>query len=150
MKNDYSRYNFYIKKENDRSNYFIKVNNQWIEVSKDIYKVCESSYKKIHYENNRDYTKILHYKDIDNALPYSTYQYENNIIEDLYKKYLFNKVKEELSNLSKDEQFIIQSIYFEDMTEKKVADILHISQQSLHYKKQKILKKLKKVLLKVI
>ena len=50
--------------------------------------------------------------------------------------------------LPEEEQRIIIAIYFEDMTEREIAKELHMSQQKLHYRKKKILEKLKNFLSK--
>lgn len=50
---------------------------------------------------------------------------------------------EALNSLSEEERKIIQLIFFEEFKERKVAEIIGISQASVNIKKKKILEKLK-------
>lgn len=59
-------------------------------------------------------------------------------------------MKEELAkaihNLSDDEISIIQTYFYDERSERQMAAELGISKTALHYKKLKILDKLKKIL----
>lgn len=139
MKNDYRRTSFYIKKINDEEHYYIRVNKQWIAVTKDIYKVCNLSYKKMNYEMKRDDTNLL-YTDMDGLFNvvdrFNTIRCFNNLLQN-------ETIKNLLSFLDEDERKLIEYIYFLEMTEREIAKIYHISQPAIHKKKKKILKKLR-------
>ncbi|WP_416325298.1 sigma factor-like helix-turn-helix DNA-binding protein [[Eubacterium] hominis] len=48
--------------------------------------------------------------------------------------------------LSLEEQMIIYSHFFDELSERQIAEKLSISKTAFHYRKQKILIKLKKIL----
>ena len=147
MKNDYKRKDFKEVKENNNKNYYIYIKNNWIKVSYEVFKICKSSYEKIYYENKRDYDKVLYFENIDLAVPYLSDWDNDNYIEQIYHQDLIKKLNYAISTLSKEEKMLIHNIYFEEMTEQQIAKILNISQATIHYRKQKILKELKFLLL---
>lgn len=53
-----------------------------------------------------------------------------------------------LSALTPQEKFIIDEIYFQDKSEREVAETINIAQQNVNKKKNKILKKLRDLLKK--
>ena len=50
-----------------------------------------------------------------------------------------------LLELSKEEQWLIQELYFEERTEREVASVLGLSQKAINKRRQKILEKLRKL-----
>ena len=149
MKNDYKRTDFREIKENNNAHYFIRIQGYWIEIPLSVFKVYKASYKKIYYENIRDYDKVFYFEDLDLAVPYLDDWNNDNYIEQIYHQYLVEKLNSAISTLSKEEQTLIHDIYFEEMTEQQLTKKLHMTQQNINYKKQKILKKLKTLLLNV-
>lgn len=67
---------------------------------------------------------------------------------DLYiaDKLTIEKFPQTLSVLSKEERDIINSLYYEGVSERKLAKIMGIPRTTLGYQKQKILEKLKNIL----
>lgn len=59
---------------------------------------------------------------------------------------LSDKIHAAISLLSKGEQKLIQEIFFDEMTERDLAEIYEVSQVAIHKRKKRILKKLKKIL----
>lgn len=57
-----------------------------------------------------------------------------------------DKVASGMEKLDQEEKGLIQSIFFDDMSEKAYAALLHISQPAVHKRKMKVLAKLKKIL----
>lgn len=148
VKNDYKRNQFWVKKINDKKVYYIRINNQWVEVKKEVYAVCKNSYQKMNYEIKKDIDKS-HYSDINNIDLYG-HCYVFNYIDEIYQKDIELTLYELLQELDEDEAYIIKSIYFEDMKEAYIANQLGISQQILNYQKKRIIKKIKKLLLNQI
>lgn len=154
MKNDYSKFNFWIKKENNYYLYFIRVNKQWINVSKEIYTICRNSYRKINRDNYRDNDIICHYDnfeiaEIDHSNFIKTNSFENDIeqiVDKLSISIQIEKLYKAVDMLSNQEKEIIVLIYFKNKTTRETADILHLPCTSLHNKKIRILKKLRKIL----
>lgn len=144
MKNDYKKNQFWIKEINGEKIHYIKIQNQWVEVTKEVYKICKNSYQKMNYEIKKDINNP-HYLDINHIDLYGHYQ-EFDYINEIYIKYIKKMLITVLQGLDDYEAYIINSIYFFDMKENEVAKSLRISQQRLNYQKKRILKKLKKIL----
>ncbi len=62
---------------------------------------------------------------------------------DVEKKLTLDKLREGIDKLSDKEKLIIEKIYFEGLSERKLAEILNIPQTTINYQKLKILNKLK-------
>lgn len=63
-KNDFRK----VIDEKGKIIYYLKVNSNYIEVSKESYLVCKRSYEKIKYDKKREEVRSVQYfKDIDRA-----------------------------------------------------------------------------------
>lgn len=62
---------------------------------------------------------------------------------DIEKKLTLEKLREGIDRLSDKEKLIIEKIYFEGLSERKLAEILNIPQTTINYQKLKILNNLK-------
>lgn len=51
MKNDYNRFSFFEKRENECTFYFMDIDKKWIQVSKKNYTICKNSYRKMKWDN---------------------------------------------------------------------------------------------------
>ena len=73
-----------------------------------------------------------------------------NVHEDVEKKAVYKVLIERLYDclifLPESDRELIKMLYFENMTERECAEILCVSQQNLHKKKQRVLFKLNKLL----
>ena len=134
----------YFSEELFRSRRFICVDKRLLEVS-------QKDYASHHRERERNrYLKKL---DSDNGLISMEDMDDNEMVssnasedvavyvEDICLK---TRLRKCLSNLNTDDRFLIEAIFYYEMTERKVAELLHISQTAVHKRKQKILKKIKK------
>ena len=65
-----------------------------------------------------------------------------NLEEEVIKKIAIERFLKCLKVLNKDELNLIHKIYVENRTEKEIADILKITQQSVNNRKKSLLKKL--------
>ncbi|MCR0507530.1 sigma-70 family RNA polymerase sigma factor [[Clostridium] innocuum] len=146
MKNDYKRSDFAEITNNGERKFYIRINNNWIQVSREVFRVCKGYYKKILNDNYRDQDVLQHYEDVDTIYPFVINKREFDIVEHLYMKDLYKQLHAAFLLLSESERNIIRWIYFEELTEQEVANLLHITQPTLNYRKQKILKKLKNLL----
>ena len=70
----------------------------------------------------------------------------NELEDDVEKKLTLDKLREGVDRLSDREKLIIEKIYFEGFSERKLAEILSISQTTINYQKLQILNKLKKII----
>ena len=69
-----------------------------------------------------------------------------NLEEIISTEFVLSKLREGVKGLSPVERRIVYYLFFEECSEKEVAEIFSISQQAIHKRKIKILKKLKKFL----
>lgn len=123
--------------------YYIKVDGQWLQVSKQVYTICRNSYRKIHRDNERDKDIVLHYDNIELASLHSSNYKEHNPIDLIQRKTYAQKLHFAMKYLTNKENEILNEIYFKDRTEREAATILHMPSTTLHNRKIKILKKLK-------
>lgn len=148
MRNDYKKYQFWIRRINNKKIYYIKIRNQWIEVNKEVYTVCRNSYQKMNYEIKKDINNPR-YSDINHIDLYGCF-HNYDYIDKIYQDDIQIKLYKALNELDEEELYIMKCIYFYDKKETEVAKKLGISQQRLNYQKKRILKKLRKILLKHI
>lgn len=66
-----------------------------------------------------------------------------SVEEQILKKIEYEQLHKFISELSKEEQWLIQELYFEERTEREVAAELGLSQKAVNKRKQKILEKLR-------
>lgn len=149
MNNDYKKSDFWIKYNNDNKQYYIRVNNHWIEVSQDVYHICRSSYMKMHRDLLKN-TKRNTYYDENSCYELSENIYTLDPINIFHRNEQARMLQSALLTLTEEERFIIQGIYWLHQTESEVGEKLGISQQLVNYKKKKILNKLKTFLLNQI
>ena len=71
---------------------------------------------------------------------------ESSCVEDqILHKLEFEWLHKAILTLSKEEQWLIYELYFEERTEREVAAELKLSQKAVNKRKQKILEKLRKL-----
>lgn len=77
------------------------------------------------------------------------HEYEDtdfNLEEIISTEFVLSKLREGVKGLSPIERRIVYYLFFEECSEKEVAEIFSISQQAIHKRKIKIFKNLKKFL----
>ncbi|EDS73509.1 sigma-70 family RNA polymerase sigma factor [Anaerofustis stercorihominis] len=125
------------------------VRNERIEVSEAVYKA---------YYKEREHEKYLDKKKRDNEYSYEgmkekgiVFEYNEGLIEmspeeKLLKDIEKERLREALSALNKDEMFLIDLYYFENKSEREIAEIFSLSQKAVNKRKKRILEKLKSIL----
>lgn len=128
---------------------FVKLNKDIIDVSNDIFLVYKSSDEKekkqvkkltdnnvISYYNYSDSDKELYIKDtiVDESIV--------DVNDKIIKEAILEILKEGLDSLSSDEFQIIKGLFVGNLKQTDLANKLGISQQTLNYRKKKILKKI--------
>ena len=68
-----------------------------------------------------------------------------SVEEQILKKIEYEQLHKFISELSKEEQWLIHDLYFEERTEREVAAELGLSQKAVNKRRQKILEKLRKL-----
>lgn len=148
MKNDYKRNDFYIRKDSEgNKSYFMKIKGKYFEVSHDVFNVCFASYRKQLRDIKKDY---------DNRLISLDQELEDgskiiDMIADAKDEFRFIRLNDEvkcildiIENLSEEEKTLITNLLLKEKTEKELAKQLHVSQVTVHKRKNNILKKLRK------
>ena len=72
---------------------------------------------------------------------------EDDGVEDqILQKLEFERLHKAILTLSKEEQWLIHELYFENQTEREVAKQMGVYHNAVHKQKKRILEKLKKIL----
>lgn len=139
MLNDFRGRDFWIINKENKTIYYLRLNGSWMQVTKEVYSIYKSSYQKMYREYQRDKDAVEFNEYVE-----SKYVKEANPLEFI----VFNEMKDRLEKaihiLSDDEIRIIQAYFYDEQSERQIAEKLGISKTALHYKKTKILEKLKK------
>ena len=69
-----------------------------------------------------------------------------DVCDSVMKQMLIDKMHEALALLPEDERDLIVQIYFENKTERQIASEYRLSQGTIHWRKTKILEKLKQIM----
>ncbi|WP_071441499.1 hypothetical protein [Traorella massiliensis] len=131
-----------------RKRFFIKIGNDFIEVSEEVYKLFKSSYDKIRYEIKIKVERsIISYKDIDQSTFFiMDNKTQNNPIDKIYLHDLAELAKKEIYNLNDKYRDIAICIFLKEMTIKETSEYLGIPNTTVFDRKKKIQKILQKKL----
>lgn len=122
---DYKKSSFKTVNNSGKKNYYIKINQDYIEITEDVYKTCKSSYDKLRYTYKQEvainklllkdptstiYSEIDQLNSTDRKIAILFFIYEYNISEisrilDLPRKtvtYRKNKIQKHLQKVVKD------------------------------------------------
>ena len=126
---------------NDESyKYFIKVNQIYICVSKEIYLTCLKSYMKLKYNKKREVANSVQYfSDMDAATSF-IYRKNRNIdfVHQIYIRDLANQAIQEIYNLPDQYKNIAICIFLNEMTISETAKKLDIPISTVGKRKKKI------------
>ena len=122
------------------------------EASEEVIAVLRTSERKMQYQEY-DLKRARNIVDPNREDSYERLQEmavqfpeENRSVEDqILKKIECEQLHKFLLELSKEEQWLIQELYFEERTEREVASVLGLSQKAINKRRQKILEKLRKL-----
>lgn len=149
--NDYNKNYFWttVDPVTDEKKYFFKINGKMVEVPKDVYNVCFSSYAKSLRDNKKDEDfKLLSLDTVNNDghalvdVLASNCDLENEV----YLKIMIKKMKNEINKLDDDEKKIIFENLLEDKSIRKIASEMNVPVMTLQDKKKRILRKLREKL----
>lgn len=132
-------------------NYFIWINNEEVPVSESVYRAYWKGVRKERYFTESDIhnhvfsydaldTEEMNGEDMffcDSAIPV-----DEQVIGFIEAEQLHNAV----NKLSNDEFYIINKLYFDNISMRRLSAESGISLSTLHYRHQRILKKLKSYL----
>lgn len=147
---DYVKSDF--KRESDdygNWKYYIKVNNKFIEVTKEQYLVCFRSYMKNRYDRKREVVRSVQYfGNIDQATSFILTTMTLDINTQLYIKDLVNLVIQEICKLPDKYKDIAICIFLNEMTIAETSLKLGIPKSTIYDRKIKIQKILQGILKK--
>ena len=135
----------------EKKEYFIKIENKQVKVSETVYRTYYGLQRrdKTLEEKDRRNGRML-YSNLDTSetlgeerIPdMSTVAVEDMVIV----KLMSEKLHRCIGLLPKDEQELIQAIYFDQLSERKLSKKMGIHYMTLHDRKIRILKKLRKMM----
>ena len=140
-----------MKKE--KKEFYLYVNGQKVKVSEDIYKV---------YWREREHEKYLEQVDRKNHLLFfSSLDQDGHFAETLVDEsvdvekivetqMMIEAVRNAISKLNTEERDIIERLYFNDETLSSVARDKGVTYQTIQWRKDRILRKLKEILEKLL
>ena len=127
--------------------YFLLVNGKKVKVSEEVYKIYWEERNHENYLKKLNRKKILFREVNENKIKLENIADDNIDIEKIVQTHIMiEELKKAISNLSNDEKEIIQKLYFDEEALRLVAKDKNISHSALIKKRNKILKKLKKLL----
>ena len=131
--------------------YKIKVQGQLIEVSKDVYRAFYQMRRQEQAQRERDaYNHCIQYAALDSEellgedilLDQNALSVEEQAISAILTEKLHTRIK----MLSDKEQRLICDLYFEGLSERELAQKMGLPYMTVHNRKVKVLRKLKKMM----
>lgn len=119
---DYKKSSFKTVNNSGKKNYYIKINQEYIEITEDVYKTCKSSYDKLRY----------------------TYKQEV-AINKLLLKDLTSTIYSEIDQLNSTDRKIAILFFIYEYNISEISRILDLPRKTVTYRKNKIQKHLQKV-----
>ena len=145
----------------EKERYYIGINGQSVEVSRELYEVYYKGQRKEKYfteDLKREHTKINHNTGETIVVPSREDSYERLIeaekqfidgiesVEDIViRMIMLEKLKKVLTKLSDEEMEIIQALFYQEISEAELAKQLGTARTTLQSRKYNILEKLKKL-----
>lgn len=143
---DYNRTYFLEKRDGNKKKYYFKIDKQFIEVSKEVFTLCKSSYNKIrYYYKTKVDRSIFDTEDIDQS---TFFVINRDIDDDIIRKILINDLAkqaiEDIMNLPSQYKDIAICLFIKEMSLKETSDYLHIPKTTVFQLKREIQKILQK------
>ncbi len=134
----------------EKKEYKIRINGTQVTVSREVYTVyyrTERHAAALKEKDARHGTTSYHALDTDERLGEELLRDpEASVEEQAIANLLREKLRRSIALLSKPEQELIRALYFEELTERQLSCRVGIPQQTINYKRRRILQKLKKLM----
>lgn len=135
----------------ENKKYYLYANKQRVEVTKEVYIAYYQSIEQEKYQEKKiKKYKVMSYNalDTDEQTGEETLADANaqTIEEEIIYTKTIEKLRKSLELLTKDEMELIQGLFFKNITEVAMAEILDVNQSTISRRKMKVLNKLKKIL----
>lgn len=135
----------------EKKEYFVRVQGALVSVSSEVYQACHQT---------KRYTKTLYEKDQRNGLvSYDSMDTDDVLGEEMIpdqvsegvedqavSRIMKEKLHECITLLSEEEQALIRTLFFEESTERELAQALGISQKAVNKRKKKAIEKLRRLM----
>ncbi len=129
--------------------YIVKIGKELVHVNKELYVTYYKMSRRERYLDEVDKKKTLSYEQlIEEDFPVEEKLIEPvKLTDDIaIDKILRSKLKIAIKKLSREEWFIIEEIFIKETHIRKLSKKILIPQSTIKYKRDKILKKLKKLI----
>lgn len=135
----------------EKKEYLIRVQNQLVQVSEEIYFTYHQMKRRETYLEERDKVNgVFYYSALDteeingeDVIPDTNSSHVEDVIVD---KLIVEKLHKCIDMLTREEKDLIFSIYFEGKTQTELEAETGVKQQTISYRELQIRKKLKKML----
>lgn len=119
----------------------ITVQNEFAEVSDELYEFMESDRKRQAAEERSDRRHLnkSSFETVEVKQEYSSRKFENQIFHRLD----LQKLREAMQQLNDEERRLIEMYYWDEMTMQEIADVFGISKMAVSKRHQKILDKMR-------
>lgn len=142
---DYQKSSFKTVNDSGKKTYYIKINQDYIEITEKIYKICKSSYDKIRYIYKEEVAhSVSHYEDMDMTTSFCLYK-NVSAINRLFLKDLTSKIYLEIDQLNLTDKKIARLFFIYEYNISEISRILDLPRKTVIYRKNKIQKYLQKV-----
>jgi len=129
--------------------YIITVEGKDVEVTEAVYKAYSQSDRRERYCVERDIGKKLSLERMDEddvLMNYLTDAHIESAEDSALRRILAKKAMAAFMTLETDERRLIQTVVFDNVTEQEYADAVGVSQVAVHKRKNRILKKIIKIM----
>lgn len=142
---DYQKSSFKIVNNLGKKTYYIKINQDYIEITEKIYKVCKSSYDKLRYTYKQEVAhSVSHYKDMDMTTSFSLHK-NVSALNKLFLKELISTIYLEIGRLNLTDRKIAILFFIYEYNISEISRILDLPRKTVTYRKNNIQKHLQKV-----
>jgi RNA polymerase sigma factor (sigma-70 family) len=129
--------------------YFVEIDGRKVSVSKDIYIELKRSKWRSDKQDEAWRTRLISYEDLSWFGSDAPTTRAQKLVEDIVTdKILLESLLSALDKLTDDERYLINSLFYEEKTEREAAKFFGCSKTLIHKRKEIILRKLKDFLKK--
>ncbi|QIB68341.1 RNA polymerase sigma factor (sigma-70 family) [Muricomes intestini] len=133
----------------ENKKYTIVVKRQRVEVSEAVYRAYHKEREAERYQNkliHQNELSLERFREDGVNIDYLIVRVQPDIVDKLIRQEQLEALWIALQFLPEDERFLIDELFFNDKSERKLATELGMATMTLHDRKHRILKKLKKLL----
>lgn len=135
----------------ERKDYYIRVQNELVSVTKEVYSANNSTKRQIRTQRDRDKRHgLLSIQAFDTDTICGEEIISDPLVESVEDQVIAAIMSAKLHTcmalLQPEERELIRAIFFEGKSERKLSQEISIPQKTINDRKQKILKKLKKLM----